>query len=338
MYLSSETGRICIEGKGVMNYAIGERRNSGIERPEAVLGLGPDLTEAGPQISPNAFIARNAYELHGGEVARYWVEAASRNRSKLTALFLSPRFGSILVLALVVMGLFRRAWDHRRALSEIVLIGVVLGHLFVLLGLHDVLPRYLMPLMPLIVIWASKGIDEVASWAVSTARRNRILWRCSTSPLHLAVRGALTVGIVVLALWGMRTGPFVTQGPYEMALKKAGIWLANHRPGPKRVMTHRPQVPYYSSGKFLPMPIAGEPEFLRYVHRKHPDFIVLTDYDERFWPWFEDWLTEGIPDPAATLVYSVGNETEGRVEVFEWNDRRAGAALGALPFEDRRTG
>ncbi|HWT86699.1 MAG TPA: glycosyltransferase family 39 protein, partial [Myxococcales bacterium] len=100
-YLSVHTGSLRLEGKGVMNYTIGERRNSGMSMDEASLGIGPDLSEDGPQLSPNRFIATTHRRLSPGEIARYWVASARRNKMPLLQqLLLSPVFGSALVVGL----------------------------------------------------------------------------------------------------------------------------------------------------------------------------------------------------------------------------------------------
>jgi 4-amino-4-deoxy-L-arabinose transferase-like glycosyltransferase len=317
-YLSVHTGSLRFEGKGIMNYTIGERRNVGMPHHEASLGIGPNLSEDGPQLSPNHFIA-TAHRLPSiREVAKYWVESARRNKTTVWELLFAPQFGSVLAIGLMVLGLFRRPWHQRRALQEGVLIGVALGHFFLLLGLHAVLFRYIFPIFAVSLFWVSKGIEEAAQWAVGTARRALPLCRPPARWADTGIRCVLIVVLLLQALWGMRWGPLEDQGPKTVLLKEVGTWLGHHRPGPKRVMTMHPQVAYYSGGMLLLMPAAEASLALRYVHLKHPDFIVLLEDDGSTAAYLKQWLDEGIPDSAATLIYRAGNASHGSVAIYEW--------------------
>src|SRR5262249_15051474 len=55
-YLSTQTGSLRLEGKSFMNYAIGERMNRGMDLLTAAYGIGFDLAEEGPFLSPNRFV------------------------------------------------------------------------------------------------------------------------------------------------------------------------------------------------------------------------------------------------------------------------------------------
>jgi 4-amino-4-deoxy-L-arabinose transferase-like glycosyltransferase len=323
-YLSVHTGSLRFEGKSLMNYKIGERRNTGMSHREASLGIGPNLSDDGPQLSPNYFIAA-AHPPPVRDLASYWVESARRSKAMLWELLLTYQFGSLLAIGLMVLGLFRRAWHPRRAVQEGVLIGVVLGHLLVLLGMHGVDLRLVLPLLAVSLFWISKGIDEAARWGAETARRALPARRPPARWVDTGIRCVLIVALLLQALWGMRWGSFEDQGPETLVLKEAGMWLDRHRPGPKRVMTVHPQVAYYSGGTLLLMPPAEASLALRYVRLKHPDFIVIFEADGSFARYLKQWLDEGIPDAAATLVYRDSNASHGAVAVYEW--RQAEASL-----------
>ena len=318
-YLSVHTGGLRFEGKGIMNYTIGERRNVGIPHHEASLGIGPNLSEDGPQLSPNHFIAAAHRPPSIRELANYWVESARRNKTTVWELLFAPQFGSILAIGLIVLGLFRRPWHQRRAVQEGVLIGVALGHVFLLFGLHAVLVRYTFPIFAVSLFWVSKGIEEAAQWGAGTARRALpLLCRPPARWADTGIRCVLIVVLLLQALWGMRWGPLEDQGSKTVLLKEVGTWLGHHQPGPKRVMTMHPQVAYYSGGMLLLMPPAEASLALRYVHLKHPDFIVLLEGDGSTVAYLKQWLDQGIPDGAATLIYRAGNASQGGVAIYEW--------------------
>jgi 4-amino-4-deoxy-L-arabinose transferase-like glycosyltransferase len=319
-YLSVQTGSLRLEGKGLMNYTIGERQNSGMSKDEASLGIGPDLSEEGPQLSPDHFIATTHRRLSLGEIAHYWVASARRNKNPLVqVLLLSPVFGSGLVVGLITLGLFRRAWTPQRARYEGVLLAVALGHLVLALGLHYVTPRYLLALVPLSLLWVSRGVDEAARWGVATARRGLPLGRQCAPWLDSSIRGVLILAVLLLAALGVRWGSLQDEGPRALLWKDVGTWLGSYRPGPKRVMTVATEIPYYSGGLSFGMPYAEAALALRYVHSKHPDFIALVKEEHYRTPYLKEWLLAGIPDQAATLIYRVGPASLPEVAVYEWH-------------------
>jgi 4-amino-4-deoxy-L-arabinose transferase-like glycosyltransferase len=318
-YLWVHTGSLRLEGKGIMNYTIGERRNAGMGHPEASLGIGPDLSEDGPQLSPNHFIATADRLPSIRRLGSYWVKSALRNKTTLFEYLLLPYFGSALGMGLIMLGLFRQPWDQRRAGREAVLLSIAVGHFLLLLGLHGVLFRYVLPLMTVSLLWVSKGIDDVARWGVGTARRAVPLWRTPLRWVDVGIRCGLIVVLLLMALWGLRWDPFEGREPKAVLLKETGTWLDHYRPGPKRVMTLYPQVPYYARGTFLLMPYAEASLALRYVHLKHPDFIVLTAEEGYMAPYLRQWLIEGIPDRAAELIFSAGGTSPVGVAIYEWH-------------------
>lgn len=311
-YLSLHTGSLRLEGKGMMNYTIAERRNLGMNMNEAAWGIGPDLEVVA--MTPRSISARG--------FADNWVVSARRNRVPLLQqLLVSPVFGSVLALGLITLGLFRRPWTRRRARCEGVLLAVALGHLCVLLGLHWIDRRYLLPLLPLFLLWVSQGIDEAARWSVGTARRGASRWRLPAWSLDTGIRCILIFALLLLAVIGVPWwGSFQEENPKTLLLKDIGTWLGDYRPGPKRVLALAPEIAYYSGGTSLPMPYAEASRVLQYVHLKHPDFIVLFGHDRPFAPYLKEWVEEGIPDRAATLIYQAGPTPPTHVAIYEWHD------------------
>jgi len=317
LYESVHAGSLRLEGKALINYTIGVRISSGMSAYEAATGIGPDLSEGGPQLSPNTFVATNKRKVSLRELFDYWIASAERNKAPLLyQLLISPVFGSVLAIALITLGLLRRPWTQRRAQHESVLLGVAMGHLLLLLGVHFINSRYLLPLVPLSLLWVAQGIDGAARWGVGTAGRCGL----PTRRVHTAIHCVLIVAVVLLAAWGLRWGSLQDQNPRTLLLKDVRAWLGEYHPGPKRVMTDDIRIPYYSGGTFLQMPYADAALALRYVHQKHPDFIVLVGGEPYLAPYLEQWLREGIPDRAAKLIYRAGPASPAVVMIYEWQD------------------
>ncbi len=320
-YVSANVGTFRLEGKETINYAFGRRLNLGMAPFQATHEIRPDLGEEGPLISPNHFVAKNRQLPSVRELVDHWIISAQRNKAPLVhELLVLPTFGSFLGIGLVALGLFRRPWTRRRAQYESVLITVGLGHLVLILGLHLVSFRYLLPLIPLSLIWVSQGIDGAALWAMGVARRVGSVPRLRVRWVGTGARCALVLAILLLAVVGTRRGALQDEGPESLLVRDVGTWLGNYRPGPKRIMTLDALIPYYSGGTYLPLPYAGASLALEYVHRKRPDFIVLIGNGRPLAPYLQQWEDHGIPDRAARLIYRTGRDAAADVLIYEWAD------------------
>lgn len=323
VYLSFHSGGFRLEGKSAMNYTIGLRRNSGMSYPEAALGLGPDLHEDGPQLSANYFVATTRYGIPLRDIFPYWLASAHRNADEMFgSLVRSPAFGSLFTLMLVTLGLLRRPWSRRRLIRESVLLLLGVGTVVTLLGAHGIQLRYVMPLLPFLIIWGAKGIDETARWMVATAQR---ITRGGFRPalyLGTAARCTLILLLLLISMRGLSWGSFRDENPDRLSLKQAGIWLERYKPGPKRIMSVPIEVPYYARGSLLPFPYAPGLQALEYVHVKGPDFLVLTSAPASVGPYIHEWYENGIPDSAAHLIYRTGGSGDYDVVIYEWTEDR----------------
>lgn len=316
-YLSVHTGGLRLEGKSIMNYAIGQRVNAGMDPLQASFGIGPDLKEEGPFLSPNVFVAESSYPASFRTFAEYWMTSAWRNRKAMPEwLVVYPAFGSLAMIGLVTVALIYRPWGYRRLIMEGILLTIAVGYLFILFGLPFIELRFLLPLLPILIIWMSKGIDEVADWTMSSVRQ-MTAWRAPTvTLLGGGVRSLLALSLVLLAIRGTSAAP--RNDPRELALRQAGIWLGAHAYDGRRIMTVSAEVAYYSGGVFLPLPYADGRLALDYLREKNPDFVVLTHEQARRGPYLEDWFEHGIA--GAPLVYKGGRGGD-EVLIYEWKNR-----------------
>jgi 4-amino-4-deoxy-L-arabinose transferase-like glycosyltransferase len=320
-FLSINAGHPRWEGKGAIIYAIGQRVGSGLTYSEASYGIDKDLREEGIHLKSNREVLRSgAMRIRDWEsmsaVARYFATSARRNLADLSQVVIADRaFGSPMLFVLAVLGLLRAPWSRERFTCEAMLLVLFFASLVVLLvgqG-HDF--RHTLLLLPILIIWAAKGISEFGEWAHGTA-------------VALAPRYSNGIGIALRCLIGLMllgvslsnvaaVGEFVQSK--SVSLKTAGRWLERYAPGPKTILGTRTAVPYYARGDLWYLPYAESSLALRYVEKKNPDFIVLQSPGLR--PFEESWMKDGIPDGKARLIYSGGSEPEGRVMIYRWADR-----------------
>jgi len=321
-YLSEHAGRFLLEGKSGMNLTIGERIDAGMSHLEATDGLGRHLEEDGPWLSPNHFVAGSRPQPWSA-VASDWIDNARRNKGQLfRSLMVSPAFGSFLMVALATLGLFRRPWGRWRWVREGTLLAIVFGYVAILLGQHYVPFRFLLPLLPFIVVWTAKGISEAAQWTGASLRR-AVGSRATRWRLHEATVGVLlTVASLLVAVRG-GTDEIQATSPQEERLdgelKSAGLWIAQFQAHSRSVMSDSNLGPYYARCLRFVFPYTDEHTALAYVRWKSPDFLVLA-HDTAF-PYERKWVECGIPDTSAVLVYCGGRGLDDEVAVYEWRKR-----------------
>lgn len=319
VFLSLQTGSLRLEGKGMLNHVMAARMNSGMSYAEASYGLGPDLSVEGPVLHVNEFVRTHPRSPQLGEVGAVVLESAQRNLRPLYFKLLSLTYGAPLALLLVALGLFARPWSRERLAREMLLLGVASLIIFVLLAMNGLLYRYTFPILPLVLIWSSKGIDESAGWLCRTAAQLRTLAPRRLRVLRAAARLGLGAAVTAMALVGTRgVSEIGWPDPRQFAIRTAGLWLGQYHPGPKRIFDLEPMIAFYADGTLLTLPYADSATCLRYVEAKRPDFIILKDRNPTVRPFLAGWLRDGIPDPRASLVYESGDAPGTLLRIYAW--------------------
>lgn len=131
------------------------------------------------------------------------------------------------------------------------------------------------------------------------------------------------VALLLVAALGFRyVGDL--QGSYggNVSSKRAGLWLGEYVSGSdRRIMDTGLSVTYYAGGFWDPLPYAESDVVLRYIHKKSPTFIVLRGKARLSRPYVADWLSNGIPDESAELIYKAGIHPEDQIRIYRWVGR-----------------
>ncbi len=318
IYLSSQTGALHLEGKSVMNYTIARRIGAGMDPNEAALALGKNLEEEGPLLSPNHWIANAPPTIPTRGLADYWVENASRNFATLRWTLLSADFGGYPLLLLVALGLLVRTPARPLIPGEVLVLTLTAGYTFILLGQHMIAFRYVVPLLPFLLIWAAHGIGMITDWTVAgvgSVARHREAWR---RPVAIAVPCVLALALVTPGVDLSRGGDFRSTAPHVALRKDAGIWLAGADPHRKTVMSTNTEVPYYAQATARSLPYAPEQRVLAYIRTSPPDYIVLTREPSTVGAYYTSWLQQGVPAPEARLVHRVGTPGDPDLAIYSW--------------------
>jgi 4-amino-4-deoxy-L-arabinose transferase-like glycosyltransferase len=322
IFFWKQTGTIRFEGKNLVNYTIGERILSGMSYAQASRGIDVNLNAVGPLLDQNRFATHSPYPTDVRSVARYFFRMAGIRKfwlyfDVLTAFAL----GSLVLWFLAGLGVFGMVWDRQRFFQELLLFGIF-GYLsIVVLAAHTNFLRYSFPLLPFVLVWASKGITNLYSWAKNSAATilqdsgvNAIIIGCVVAVIPVVlVIGCSAVGI-------REVGELETGWSRHLPVKEAGLWLRAFRPGPKNIFSSTVMA-YYADANQLIFPYADSEVAIRYVHKLNPDFIVIEPYAEVTAPYLAQWAKLGIPDSQAKLIYEGGTPQSGAIRIYSWNTR-----------------
>lgn len=314
-FLSSETGHIRVEGKSAVIHFLNQRKAAG----ESQHAIGEDLREEGGWMRTQRSLVDEADATFATGL-RYAAGAAGQNVLAIVDTLVAARWlGSPALFALAIIGLFRRHWTRELTKYQaMLLVMVLLQTLALLWKATNFRTRYYSVFLPILIVWAAKGVIEVSRWARTTVlmftERTGISERVGG-----LVRWASTGALLVLAgLAVSHLGEVRTFGPESRIYSDAGAWLKSVSPGAKTVMDGNSSVAFHAGASYVSFPECDSAVAVRYVDKKKIDFIVLRTGDIPKRRYYQDWLQDGIPDRRAQLVYSRRTATFG-VLIFRWN-------------------
>jgi 4-amino-4-deoxy-L-arabinose transferase-like glycosyltransferase len=305
-YLARYTRHLRLEGKSEVNYVLISRINAGMDPYRAAYGLSDTGQQEGPLLFPQ-FIGRSTYPHSLKEIVRFFLLAASRNARGLydgVALYVW-----LPLLTLCLFGLFRSAWSQERALVELVLLSMFpLACIPVLIAPFLSL-RFVLPMMPFVIIWSAKGIDELGDWVQQTVDN---LLPVRRPGVYLCIATIVLLSAIILIIGGKNArhvDSFKDADATSMYLKEAGLALAKRANG-KVIVDTGTVVAFYSGATWMGMPYASAPVILRYFEQHRPDFIVINRLKQ------QDGLAEALErDPDARLLPI---NLRSPLTIYEW--------------------
>lgn len=320
VWLYAETGQWRLEGKSPLNYAAGLRMLSGLDAAEAQYGVKSDLTEHGVWIQPNVSIIQaadfSAYELwfylrgRATEVVKYLIDVTSHTS-----------FGSPPLFFFAMYGLFRRPWRRQLAADHLfllIVLGISSAALFFIYYMTD---RFLLLFVPVLVVWASKGILELGRWGASTMRR-------PDGGIPRLTRTKFALVLILAAVIPLMALPSAYQmhvaNRDSLPVRTAGEWLNAYAPGPKTLVDSLTMLAFHAAATFVPFPHSSSDVALRYLEKRDVNFVVLSDHSIAVSsrPYLREWMEHGVPSARAKLIYSVHEKRGGRIRIYELGSTR----------------
>jgi 4-amino-4-deoxy-L-arabinose transferase-like glycosyltransferase len=288
-YLRQQTGKWIISGKTAGHLLQGSRRAGGELAtlvPSLISEVTPGTTHALVQLTK---ALRFEYELFH---------------------LLFP----VVFVMLAALGLFRERWTRERAWREAYLFSFVAA---TLAGYIVTLPnvRFLVPLVPLMLCWVSKGVVEFEGWAKGTmesfqgTRGSSARGAKLFMPLAVGVLLASLLPVFVYLLRGDKWGDYYGQ-------KLAAIWIREHDAASVPViMSTVPVAPFYARGRHVVIADEDYAGLISLARREGASHVIVNERDFRHMR-LRQLLEEEAPHPGLRLAHSLSEAPGHRVLVY----------------------
>lgn len=317
LFLHDATGHWMADGKSTGLRAQTLMIYAGVPESIASWGIDENLVQLGFDLDQTAYTISLLREQGDNDDPVKWITETLRHLPQNSSRVLRNliRITSPLIVALCLLALIRIIRDRRHLLANVFL----LTTFFILLFIQVTIPwfqlRYLAPLMPFILLWTAAGLD----WLI-TFLSNRLSPRLSGNHRSL---------IKALALAGLFVVLFSTYPSYSRLMayeklrcfdleKEAGLWLKQNGTPPFYVMDDALTTVFYSGGTVLIPPFTDEDTALRYIEKRRPTHIALSNSYCEHSPYTCEWLENGVPDERAVLLQKFDSPGECRVSLYQW--------------------
>ena len=182
-----------------------------------------------------------------------------------------PLFGPALLM-LAMLGLFGRSWPRQRWNELLFWVGAIAP-----LGVNYLLKvesRFLIPLIPIVLVWSSRGVWQLAEWAQGTIAA---IWsrRISAWP----VAGLLLAALVIAGVSDQWTTHNTGQADQTPSHKAAGFWLAEHSAPDAAVMSRNSEIGLYADRPLVAFPDATWEQVMAYGRARAARYLVTDDWE-----------------------------------------------------------
>jgi Dolichyl-phosphate-mannose-protein mannosyltransferase len=349
IFISRATGEVRLEAKSAIFFAVGSRLLAAKTSLEVDHQLPDGQHDNEPSDAPNlrfsdfgsaaskwAHWAIDAHLMGTGIFMRSNAEVIRETRTSLkeslplvveSVRLNAPEFLNVLTTkwlgapflpALALLGALRRPWRRPQASSRLFVLLVAVAPVVATFSALWNQPRYYFVLLPFLLIWASNGLVEVGLWmkASSAAAGWRVL---AGRVSECIILGLIGLAIIITPLKGVGKLWLFTEGsPSTRVEKDVGLWIGHQQNRPVRIMDVSLVLAYHAGAQWVHFPYCTPELALRFLDAAQVDYVVLRR-GAKVTQYYEDWLTQGIPDPRAELLHEPSAADTGQFMVFRWH-------------------
>jgi 4-amino-4-deoxy-L-arabinose transferase-like glycosyltransferase len=297
--IHQKTGRWSGGSKAAVNLSSPLIWDGGLGREQYVYSLNEEGTERRIEEIGRENPLRIIWRARNG-IARAYFRNMHRGFNGLPVLLISP-----FLLVLIPLGIFGRRWERETRGIELLL--VILGLFpFLLYSIFSVQTRYMLPFLPVYLMWAALGCEVLVGWI-----------RDNISRRPAAGMAVLIIIFASLAYMTVRRYSY-TRDHLPVEYRQIGNWIRDNVDGKVRILAHSGcAISYYAGvpeATFIPW---TDPEgLLKYArHHGYTHLAAEKEYFLRSRPPLAGILDpSGHPGLEPVTVFS--NTPGGRIILF----------------------
>lgn len=214
------------------------------------------------------------------------------------------------IIAAACLGLFAQPWRRRRLAAEAFWLAALLP--LAILFISKVETRYLIPIVPILLVWTAYGLVALANWLVGTWQQARSLIRPAAAPsaTTLARRAAVVAVVLLLAASALALRMQLKTARVEQARltpshKAAGLWLAENSQQGEAVMTRARELALYADRSLVALPRGDWATVLDYGRARGADYLVIDSWEiDELRPQLAFLLDPSQTPPEAEFLHS----------------------------------
>jgi 4-amino-4-deoxy-L-arabinose transferase-like glycosyltransferase len=312
IYLKRDTGNWTIGKQAVMNITLGEQVGRVDDWGMAYEKCYFSLSEDGKQVGYETLLERQknvrAYALsHPAELARRYVV-----NLHLINKYVIPGLVYPFVLILFGAGLF--LGDAERTKKASVLFLAFVPYLAFPFFIVD--PRYFLPFVPIIIIWAARGIVEASSW-IAALRKDAP----STVTGQINRKRLIEMALIILVIMSFIPFTFRSFLRHETGAaniyKETGRWIQSNLPQGSVLICRRPFIPFYAGKEQVPLPFATLDKILKFARDRGADYLIADENEAGERPGMESLLEEVYPVKDLKMVHKFKDISGKKVFIYQ---------------------
>lgn len=220
---------------------------------------------------------------------------------------LNNSFVMPLLLPFVVISLTHNAWDRRRLGYEVFLAGAFLIQAAVILPFANLLLRYLVPVIPVFLIWTANGALVAGAWLRDSAEA---CWGRALKPALAACALCLPAAAAVAEM--IHVMPAVVRREIEHETygdKFAAQWLKKNTSPDAIVLADDSNVTVYGERRRIFSPHSDLTHLISYARYRKADYLLTNETELlKRRPELSVILDKGTPELELVFSYKEPNE------------------------------
>ena len=232
-----------------------------------------------------------------------------------------PQMLSLVLMILLGLGLFGKAWQPTELPLAVYILGVVIFYWLIVVPAFHITERYLMAMLPLAGIWIAGGFVQLTAWLQEMAQS---LFARALSARHGIILAAMICGLL---FWLPEMGKVLASTPAgntewaeAIELKEAGNWLRQHaEQQPPIMMSYNKAVDFYAGNYDVRTGVSFTQDAfdrqLAYARHRGARYVIISERYVGHFPILRQVLN--LPPPELKLLYAITTATVPRAFVFE---------------------